>query len=62
MLELISEFSKIAGSEVNTQKSVAFFFSFCTINNSKKEIKKRVSFVIASKIIEYCPGWCSPVD
>ena len=37
LLELISEFSKVAGCKINTQKSLAFLY----INNEKseKEIK-----------------------
>ena len=47
LLELINEFSKVAGYETNTQKSVAFPYT----NNewSKKEIKN----TIASKWIKY---------
>ena len=33
LLELISEFSKVAGYEVNTQKSLAFLYT----NNEKSE-------------------------
>ena len=50
MLELINEFSKVAGYKMNTQKSVVFLY----INNdqSTKEIKKTVPFTIASKRIK----------
>ena len=45
--ELVNEFSKFAGYEINTQKSVAFLYS----NNKllEREIKKIISFPIASK-------------
>ena len=35
LLELISEFSKVAGYKINTQKSLAFLYT----NNEKSEIK-----------------------
>ena len=34
LLELISEFSKVAGYKINTQKSLAFL---CTNNENQKE-------------------------
>ena len=51
LLELISEFSKVAGYEINTQKSLAFLYT----NNEKseKEIKESIPFTIATKIIKY---------
>ena len=51
LLELISEFSKVIGYKINTQKSLAFL---CT-NNEKpeREIKESIPFTIATKIIKY---------
>ena len=51
LLELISEFSKVAGYEINTQKSLAFLYT----NNEKsaKEIKESIPFTIATKRIKY---------
>ena len=51
LLELISEFSKIAGYKINTQKSFAFLY----INNEKseREIKESIPFTIATKRIKY---------
>ena len=51
LLELISEFSKVAGYKINTQKSLAFL---CT-NNKKAEraIKESIPFTIATKRIKY---------
>ena len=51
LLELISEFSKVAGYKVNTQKSLAFIY----INNQKSEgeIKESILFIIATKRIKY---------
>ena len=47
LLELISEFSKIAGYKINTEKSLAFV---CTNNEkSEREIKKSVPFTTATK-------------
>ena len=51
LLELISEYSKVAGYKINTQKSVAFLYT----NNEPKEreIRKIISFTVASKRIKY---------
>ena len=51
LLELISEFSKVAGYKINTQKSPAFLYT----NNEKseREIKESIPFTIATKIINY---------
>ena len=50
-LELISEFSKVAGYKINTQKSLAFLYT----NNEKseREIKDSIQFTIATKRIKY---------
>ena len=50
LLELISEFSKVAGYKINTQKSLAFLYT----NNGKseREIKESVPFTIATKRIK----------
>ena len=50
-LELISEFSKVAGYKMNTQKSLAFLYN----NNEKseREIKESIPFTIATKRIKY---------
>ena len=49
LLELISEYSKVAGYKINTQKSLAFLY----MNNKKTEIKETVPFTIAMKRIKY---------
>jgi len=51
LLELISEFSKVAGYNINTQKSLEFLYT----NNEKSEraIKESIPFTIAAKIIKY---------
>ena len=51
LLELISEFSKVAGYKINTQKSLAF----PDTNNEKsgREIKELIPFTIATKRIKY---------
>ena len=51
LLELISEFSKVAGYKINTQKSLAFLYT----NNEKseREIKESIAFTIATKRIKY---------
>ena len=50
-LELISEFSKVAGYKMNTQKSLAFLYT----NNEKseREIKESIPLTIATKRIKY---------
>ena len=50
LLELISEFSKVAGYKINTQKSFAFIY---TNEKSEREIKKSIPFTIATKRIKY---------
>ena len=51
LLELINEFSNVAGYKVNTQKSLAFLYT----NNerSEREIKETIPFSIAKKRIKY---------
>ena len=51
LLELISEYSKVAGYKINTQKSLAFLYT----NNDKteREIKETITFTIAMKRIKY---------
>ena len=51
LLELINDYSKVAGYKINTQKSLAFL---CT-NNEKieREIKETIPFTIARKRIKY---------
>ena len=51
LLELISEFSKVAGYKINTQKSLAFLYT--NNENSEREIKESISFIIATKGIKY---------
>ena len=50
-LELISEYSKVAGYKINTQKSLAFLYT----NNEKteRETKETIPFTIAMKRIKY---------
>ena len=51
LLELISEFIKVSGYKINTQKSLAFQY---TINEiSERKIKESIPFTIATKIIKY---------
>ena len=49
LLELISEYSKVAGYKINTQKSLAFLYT----NNEKIEIKETIPSTIATKRIKY---------
>ena len=49
-LELINEYSKVAGYKINTQKSLGSLYT----NNEKteREIKETISFTIATKTIK----------
>ena len=49
--ELISEFSKVTGYKINTEKSLVFLYT--NNQNSEREIKESISFTIATKIIKY---------
>ena len=51
LLELINEYSKVAGYKINTQKSLAFLYT----NNEKREreIRETIPFTIAMKRIKY---------
>ena len=51
LLELISEFSKVAGYKINTQKS--FAFPYTNNKKSEREIKESIPFIIATKRIKY---------
>ena len=51
LLELINEYSKVAGYNINTQKSLAFLYT----NNEKteREIKETIPFTIVTKRIKH---------
>ena len=51
LLELINEYSKVAGYKINTKKCLAFLYT----NNEKteREIKETIPFTIATKRIKY---------
>ena len=51
LLELINEYSKVAGYKINTEKSLAFLYT----NNERteRESKETTPFTIAMKIIKY---------
>ena len=50
-LKLISEFGKLIGYKINTQKLLAFLYT----NNerSEREIKETIPFTLAMKIMKY---------
>ena len=50
-LELITEYSKVAGYKINTKKSLAFLYT----NNERteREIKETIPFTITMKRIKY---------
>ena len=50
-LELINEYSKVAGYKINTQKFLAFLYT----NNEKieREIKETIPFTISTKRLKY---------
>ena len=51
LLELISEYGKVAGYKINSQKSLAFLYT----NNEKSErkTKESIPFITATKRIKY---------
>ena len=51
LLELFSEFTKVAGYKINTQKSLALLYS----NNRKpeREIKESIPLTISTERIQY---------
>ena len=51
LLELVNEYSKVAGYKINTQKSLTFLYT----NHEKtdREIKETIPFTIARKRIKY---------
>ena len=51
LLELIIEFTKIAGYKIKTQKSLAFLYT--NSEKSEREIKESNPFTIATKRIKY---------
>ena len=51
LLELISEFIKVSGYKINTQKSPAFLYTNNEI--SERKIKESIPFTTATKRIKY---------
>ena len=51
LLELISEFGKVAGYKINAQTSLAFLYT--DDEKSEREIKETLPFTIATKRIKY---------
>src|SRR5574337_708551 len=51
LLQLISEFNKVAGYKINTQRSLAFLHT--KNEKSEREIKEYISYTIATKRIKY---------
>ena len=49
LLELINDYSTVAGYKINTQKSLAFLYT----NNENTEIKEIIPFTISTKRIQY---------
>ena len=47
LLELISEFRKVAGYKINTQKSLAFLYT--NDEKSERDIKEPIPFTIRTK-------------
>ena len=48
-VELIAEFSNVAGYKINTQKSVPFLYTNDEL--AEREIRKTIPFTVASKRI-----------
>ena len=49
LLELINEYSKVAGYKINTQKSLAFLYT----EKTEREVKETIPFTIVTKRINY---------
>ena len=58
LLELINEYSKVSGYEINTQKSLAFLYN----KKTEREIKETIPFTIATKRINLPKGIDLPKD
>ena len=50
-MELVNEYSNVAGYKVNTQKSHAYLYP--NNENTEREIKETIPFTIATKRIKY---------
>ena len=50
LLELVNEYSKVAGYKINTQKSLAF--QYTSNEKIEREIKETIPFTIAMKRIK----------
>ena len=59
LLELINEYSKVAGYKINTQKSLAFLYTYN--EKTEREIKETIQFINATKRIKYL-GVCLPKE
>ena len=51
LLELINEYSKVAGYKINTQKSLVF--PYTDNEKTERETKETIPFTIATKRIKY---------
>ena len=51
LLELINQYSKVAGYKINTQKFLAFLYT--NSEKTEREIKETIPFTIAMKRIKY---------
>ena len=51
LLDLINEYSKVAGYKINTQKSLAFLYT--NDEKTERDIKETIPFTIATKKIKY---------
>ena len=51
LLELINEYSKVAGYKISTQKSLAFLYT--NTEKTEREIKETIPFTTATKRIKY---------
>ena len=53
LLGLITEFGKVAGYKINTQKLTVFLYTNNIISLSEREIRETIPFTITSKRIKY---------
>ena len=51
LLKLINEYSKVAGYKINTEKSLAFLYTYN--EKTEREIKEAIPFTFATKRVKY---------
>ena len=58
LLELINEYSKVAGYKINTKKSQSLSFLYTNNEKTEREIKETIPFTIVMKRIKNLGKLC----